>query len=133
VNIIILIPAESPRAAVVADMDKCEGCVGHLVAAMRLEALRPGLDVDLHRGAPDALHFGIDLEHVADAHRLDEGHRLDHDCHDTALRALHACDAAGLVHVRHHPAAEDVAVGIGVGRHRDGAHGEFAARPVMCV
>jgi hypothetical protein len=29
-----------------------------------LEALRPGLDVDLHRGAPDALDLGIDLEHV---------------------------------------------------------------------
>ena len=45
------------------------------VAIVGLEALRPGLDVDLHRGAPDALDLGVDLQHIADAHRADEGHR----------------------------------------------------------
>ena len=102
--------------------------VRDLVAMLRLETLRPGLDMDLHRGAPDALDLGVDLQHVADTHRLDEGHPLDHDRHHAALRAFDARDAAGLVHVRHHPAAEDVAVCVGVGRHRDRAYRKGAAR-----
>src|SRR3546814_9899109 len=36
--------------------------------------------------------------------------------------------AAGDVHLRQHPAAEDVAAGIGVGGHGEGAGGERAAR-----
>src|SRR5690348_11706025 len=70
------------RPAVIAHMHEGEGRVGDLVAMVRLETLRPGLDVDLHRGAADALDLGIDLEHVADAHRLDESHRIDLDGHD---------------------------------------------------
>ncbi len=34
---------------------------------------------------------------------------------------------AGLVHTRQHPAAEDIAIGIGVRGHCDNAHGERAA------
>src|SRR5439155_23455898 len=37
--------------------------------------------------------------------------------HHAALGALGGADAAGKVHLRHHPAAEDVTRGIGVGRH----------------
>src|SRR6185437_16693428 len=95
---------------------------------LRLEAPRPGLDVNLHRGAADTFHDRVDLEHIADAHRADELHRLDRDGDDAAAGALDAGDAAGLVHARHHPAAEDVAIGVGVGRHRADAHGELAAR-----
>ena len=109
-------------------MDESEVRVRDLVAMLRLETLRPGLDMDLHRGTPDALDLGVDLQHVAHTHRLDEGHPLDHDRHHAALRALDTRYAAGLIHVRHHPAAEDVAVCVGVGRHRDGAYRKGAAR-----
>ena len=37
-------------------------------------------------------------------------------------------DAAGDVHLAEHPAAEDIAVLIGVGRHRQRADGKLAAR-----
>jgi hypothetical protein len=41
--------------------------------------------------------------------------RLDRDGDDAAARALDPGDAAGLVHAREHPAAENIAVGVGVG------------------
>src|SRR5437588_10185595 len=88
---------DGPRAPVVTDVHECECRVRHLVAIMRLKALRPRLDMDLHRCAADALHLGVDLQHVADPHRADEGHRLDGERHDPAARTLHARDAARLV------------------------------------
>ena len=48
-------------------------------------------------------------------------------------RALDPGDAAGLVHARQHPATEDVAVGVGVGRHRADADREHAARRGVAV
>ncbi len=47
-------------------------------------------------------HLGEHLEHVADPHRADEGHGVDRDGDDAALRALDSGDAAGLVHARQH-------------------------------
>jgi hypothetical protein len=55
-------------------------------------------------------------------------HRLYGDGHDPALSALDPGDTAGLIHLRHHPPAEDVAVGVRLRRHRDRAHGQLAAR-----
>ena len=93
-----------------------------------MEAARPGLDVDFHRGASDAIDRGVDAQHVADLDRPDEGHRLDGDRHHPSLSAFDRGDAAGLVHLDEHPAAEDVAVGVGVGGHGGQANGEFAVR-----
>jgi hypothetical protein len=84
--------------------------------------------VDLHRRAADVFDVGIDLERVADLHRADELHGVERDGDDAAVRALDAGDAAGLVHAREHPAAEYVAVGVGVRRHGADAHRERAAR-----
>jgi hypothetical protein len=84
--------------------------------------------VDLHRRAADVLHLGIDLERVADLDRADELHGVERDGDDAAVRPLDAGDAAGLVHAREHPAAENVAVGVGVRRHGADAHRERAAR-----
>ena len=123
-----LILRDRPRLAVVVDGDEGEGRIRHLVAMMGAKPHRPGLDVNLHRGAADALHIGEHLQHVADPHRLQERHRIDRHGDDTAARPLHPGDAAGLVHPRHHPAAEDIAIGIGVRRHGDHPHGQRAAR-----
>jgi len=55
------------------------------------------------------------------------------DAYPDALSREQLGDAAGLVHAREHPAAENVAVGIGVRRHGDDAHGECAARARMRI
>ena len=68
---------------------------------------RPRLDVNLHRGAADALDLGIDFEHVTNPHRLDELHGIDGDGDDAAAGALDGGDAAGLIHAGQHPAAEN--------------------------
>ena len=84
--------------------------------------------MDLHRGPADGLDLGIDAEHVADLHGPDEGHRIHRNGDDTALRPVDAGDAAGGVHSRHHPAAEDVAIRVGVGRHRKRADRQLTLR-----
>jgi len=87
--------------------------------------------MDLHRGPPDLLDAGVDAQHVANLDRSDKGHGLDGDGHDASLRALHGGDAAGLVHLAQHPAAENVAIGVGVGGHGDEANGKIAMRLVV--
>ena len=92
------------------------------------EAPRPGLDMNLHRRPPDVIDRRVHAQHVADLDRADEGHRVDGDRDDASLRLLHRRDSAGLVHLAQHPAAEDVAVGVGVARHGDQANRQFAPR-----
>ena len=84
--------------------------------------------MDLHRRPADVLDMRIDLERVADFHRADELHGVKRDGDDAAVRPFDAGDAAGLVHARQHPAAENIAIGIGVRRHGADADGERAAR-----
>jgi len=55
-------------------------------------------------------------------------HGFDRGRHDAALGALARRYAAGDVHLRQHPAAENVAMRIGVGRHGKRARGQLAAR-----
>src|SRR5271170_4934485 len=56
--------------------DEGEDTVGHLFPDVGAKSPRPGFDMNSHRGAPDALDFGVDAQHVADAHRANECHRL---------------------------------------------------------
>jgi len=48
-----------------------------------------------------------------------ELHRVDADRRAPAVRMTGGDDAGGEVHLRHQPAAEDVARRVGVARHRD--------------
>src|SRR5687768_2026966 len=94
---------------------------------------RAALGVDLHldgdRGVADALDVDVEGEHVADLHRLLEHELLHRDGGDAAAREARRERAAGDVDLRHDPAAEDVAVLVGVGRHRHHAEsGCFAPR-----
>src|SRR6266496_1544697 len=78
-------------------------------------------DVDGDRGPPDPHDLGIKAHHVADQDRLLEHERVHGDRGDPPARALRGEDAAGDVDLRHHPATENVAVLIGVRRHRNHA------------
>src|SRR3546814_18975570 len=83
-------------------------------------ALRPVLDVDGVVGAAYAEYVGIGAVHVADIDRTVEHHGVDGDGSNAPGGARTGGDAAGDVHLRQHPAAEDVAAGIGVGGHGEG-------------
>ena len=127
-----VIPLGRHRAgtALVVDGHEGEGRGRDLVALPRAEAPGPGLDRDAHRGPTDALDPRVDAEHVADLDGADERHAVDRHRDDAAPRPVHAGDAARDVHLRHDPAAEDVAVGVGVGRHGDGPHRQVALRQI---
>ena len=84
--------------------------------------------MDFHRSPADTLHLCVDAKHIAHLDGPDEGHGVDRNRHHPALGALDPCNAARLIHPRKHPAAEDIAVRIGVGGHGNGAHGKVSAR-----
>ncbi len=59
--------------------------------------------------------FAVAADDVADGNGVQEGHGLDRDGDDAAMRDFFGEDGTADVHLRHNPAAEDVAVGVGVG------------------
>src|SRR5579883_1574975 len=121
---------DDSRPSLLVERDVSEVALGDEdAAAPRLVAAdRPGLDAHGDRGPPDADEVGVDAHHVADIDRLLEGHGVDRDGGDPALGDAVGEDAARDVHLAEHPAAEDVAVLIGVGGHRKRANREFAPR-----
>src|SRR4051794_940974 len=113
-------------AAVVADRDIGEDTLGHLDPLAAEMATHPGLDTDGDRGAADPRHRGVAAHLVADIDRPVEGHAGHRDGGDAALGTLRGDAAAGEIHLGEQPAAEDIAVRIGVARHRDGAQRRLA-------
>src|SRR3546814_8089098 len=93
----------------------------------------PGLDGDGDRRRADPHDVAIAAQHVANGDRPDEGHRLDADGDHAAAGAAGGGEAAGDVHLAEHPAAEDIAVRIGVRRHGGGAGVHLAARLALRV
>ena len=84
-------------------------------------AAHPALDLHRDRRRPDLDDLGIAGHLVTDEHRAMEGH-----CGDRHGRGATSCTprcrrAAREVHLRQQPAAENVPVRIGIGRHGDGA------------
>ena len=72
--------------------------------------------------------MGIDGQRIADLDWKFEGHFLDRRRDDAAPCALGGADAACKVHLRHDPAAENIAGRIGVPGHGKRTQGKFACR-----
>src|SRR5437762_2053956 len=110
------------RPAVAVDRHVRERRLGHLDdLRVRGPALGVYLDADSDRGVPDPHQVGIEGKHVADLHRLLEDELFHGDGRHAAARRAPGENAAGDVDVRHDPAAEDIAVLVGVGGHRHDA------------
>ena len=77
---------------------------------------------------PTFSNSAITRNFVADEDWAVNGHAGDGDRHGAAFGAAGCNRWAGEVHLRQQPAAKNVAVRIGVGRHRNGAHGRFDLR-----
>jgi hypothetical protein len=88
-------------------------------------ALGEDLDVDRDGGLADALDAGVEAEQVAHRDRLLEDELVDGDGDDPALGDPGRKDGAGEVDLGHDPATEDVAVAVGVCRHRHDAYDEL--------
>ena len=116
------------RTTVNAQGDELELGLGHLDGVTRTVAVNPGFDVDLQRSIADALDLGIYAENVAHLDRANKAHAVECDRHGATLRTLGRADAAGDIHLRQHPATENVTGRILIGGHCEDARGEFAAR-----
>jgi hypothetical protein len=116
------------RSAIYADAHIGKDPLGDLDPVSTDAALRPALYFHGDRGMADLLDGNIATDLVADQHRAMKRHGGNGDRSDAAAGAAGRDGRASKVHLTQEPAAEDVAVRIGVSRHRDGADRRFAWR-----
>jgi hypothetical protein len=121
-------PADRLRAALLVDRDVGKIAVGHQDRLPVLTAQRPGLEMDRDRGPADPNQIGMHRDEVADIDGLAKIHRIDRDRDGARIRDLGSKHTAADIHLAEQPAAKDVAIGVGVGRHRQRADAEIAAR-----
>jgi hypothetical protein len=114
------------RPALLVYRDIGEEALGHLDALADTSASRPGLEVDRERRAALAHELAIDGHHVTHIDGADELRPVDGDGGDAPLSPLAGEDATGDIHLREHPAAENVAARIGVRRHGERSRRELA-------
>ena len=88
----------------------------------------PDLKIDGDRGGADAQDSAITADYIADVHRFYEDDGFGGDGNDAATSNLPGEDAAGDIHLRHDPAAENVAVRVGVGGHGQSSENKLALR-----
>jgi hypothetical protein len=96
--------------------------LGDLAGLAGGEIAAPSLDANRHRGASGPHQLAVAADLVADIDRLVKHHRVDGHRGAPAARSLHRQIAAGEIHLGQQPAAENVAVRVGVGRHRHDPH-----------
>jgi len=109
---------EAPRACG-SDRNIGEARLGHLDADhLARIALGIDLNVDRDRRAADMRDRRVEAHHVAHQHRLLEHERIHGDGGHASACPPGSRYGAGDVDLRHHPAAEDVSVLIGIRRHR---------------
>ena len=82
----------------------------------------PRLDIDLHRCAADRLQRREHRHLVADDDRTVEGNAFHRDRHRTAMAISRRDRTRSRIPQAHQPAAENIPMGIGIGRHGDDAH-----------
>src|ERR1700722_10291536 len=116
------------RMAGIVDRDIGEIAVGHQDRMHLLAAHDPGLDADGDRGLADPHQTGVHGNQIADEHGFSKVHRLDRHRHGARFRGLRGKDAAADIHLAEQPAAENIAILVGIGRHRQRAGTEIAAR-----
>jgi len=114
--------------SLIIDRDIGEIAVGHQDRLHLLAAQHPGLEMDRDRRLADLDKIGMHGNEIADKHGFAEIHRIDGNRHRARFRNLGGKDAAADVHLAEQPAAKDVAVLIGVGRHRQRPGTEVALR-----
>src|SRR5580692_1710733 len=117
----------STRPALLVDGDIDEIALGHLDLGRVQLPHHDGLHRHRDRAASDPRHMAVDADEIADPDRLVKSHGLHRHGGDPALRPAGGDGAAGNIHLRQHPAAENIAVGIHVGWHRRGADDRLAA------
>jgi hypothetical protein len=114
------------RPAIPVQGDVLELRMGHLHPLAEALTLGVGRDLDGHRRAAQRDDVGVDAEHIPDMHRPNEAHPLHGHGHHPRAGVLAGTDGPGDIHLRHHPAAEDVPGRIGIRRHRQRADHQLA-------
>ena len=90
--------------------------------------MNPNLNVNLHRSVADFNQFAVAGDDIADRNGAVEDDFIGRHGGGTAAGGFVGKDAAGNIHLRHQPASENIAVGIGIGRHGHRAQQQAALR-----
>src|SRR3984957_10129540 len=101
------------------DTDIREQTFGDFDRGVASSTPRPALDFDCDRGVADLVDAAIAGDFVADTDRAMKHHSGDSNGYRAAAGAAGGDGGASEIHLADQPAAENVAVRIGVGGHGD--------------
>ncbi|CUX00210.1 hypothetical protein AGR2A_Lc80151 [Agrobacterium genomosp. 2 str. CFBP 5494] len=113
------------RLTVLIDGDHDEDGLCHLFTRIPIVPARPGFDLERDGGAANLFDAGIDAQCITDLDRLLEDDLVDCDRDGSAAGHIIGADEGGKVHLRHDPAAENIAGRIGIGRHGKRSERQF--------
>ena len=88
--------------------------------------LHPCLDRNLHRRASDAEQLRVTCNDVPDIYRAQERHSVDGHGGYPAMSGSPSENGSAEIHLRHQPTPKDIAIGVRVGRHRNGPNHDLA-------
>ncbi len=80
-----------------------------------------------HRSSPDSFYSRITSNCVPYPHRFEKRHSFHRHCNDPRLCGFRRKNSAAQVHLRGQPPAENVAIWIGVLRHRNRLNNQLAS------
>uniref|UniRef100_A0A494G9N1 Uncharacterized protein n=1 Tax=Solanum lycopersicum TaxID=4081 RepID=A0A494G9N1_SOLLC len=115
-------------AAAAIDGNEHEHRFGHFTPLAGQRIVAPYLDHHLDRAAADFQGLGVKGQLRADSHRHQKRHAIDGDGRNTAAGNTTGHGSAGQVHLRHQPAAENIAEAVGFAGKRGDLQGQVALR-----
>src|SRR6185437_6485398 len=109
------------RLPAAVDSDVGKKAFGYLYLLNSETSANPAFDLDRNRRIADPLDIAETTHLVTDHDWAVKFHPGYRDCDDPAASAPRRYRGAGKIHLAEQPAAKDIAVRIGIGRHRNRA------------
>ena len=109
------------------DSDKCKDTVCDAKLLAGHVTCYPYFYRNRHGGPPDPFYSRITSNRVPYPHRLEERHPFHRHGNDARFRSLRRKNSAAQVHLRGQPSPENVAIWIGVRRHRNRLNNQLAS------
>jgi hypothetical protein len=129
---------QRPRPPVIVQSNEGEVSARNECLGLAVARPPPCLDVESHRRSSALYHPCPDRQFISDLDRIVKAHAFDGDGRAAPLADPGGGIAGSKVHLRHDPAAENIARGIGVGGHGyraddgvAGRHGQMRRRTVL--
>ena len=116
----IVVRFYGPRFAFIINSDKGKEPCSNFFFTPIGPSLHPGIDLYCDGRIDNSRGFAITTHQISNLHRQVKRHCIDSDRRGPPVGFLVRMGASSKVHLRHEPTAKNIAVRIGIGRHRHG-------------